>query len=125
MTTPGPPHGFDQRIYPMSPSNPLFAPGSPPPAGWSTLPVADRLIQALERLVDLNQEAGQLTAIHRASLQRQEARSHRDMEAQQPTTREDDRDRDEPRDERELDPLATARREGAATRRPGSADGSR
>lgn len=68
MTTPDQRRRPDPRIHP-GPPLPLSTPGAPPAAGWSRLPVADRLIYALERLVDLNEDAGRITAIYRESLQ--------------------------------------------------------
>ena len=75
MTTPGQPRRPDPRIH-AGPPLPLSAPGAPPPAGWSRLPLADRLIYVLERLVDLNEDTGRITAVYRESLQ-QPPRDHR------------------------------------------------
>lgn len=68
MTTPGQNRRPSPRIHPGLPL-PLSTPGTLPAAGWSRLPVADRLIYALERLVDLNADAGRITAVHRESFQ--------------------------------------------------------
>jgi hypothetical protein len=92
MTTPQPPHRShrDQHLLPAL--SQLRFPGSPPPGGWSPLPVADRLIQALERLVDLNEQTARITALYQANLQQvQQAATRRSADARR--TRDEDRDR--------------------------------
>lgn len=69
MTTPSQPRRPDPRIH-SGPPLPLSTPGPPPATDRSRSPVADRLIYALERLVDLNEDAERITAVYRESLQR-------------------------------------------------------
>ena len=55
----------------------------------------DRLIQALERLVDLNEQTARITALYQANLQQdQQAATRRSADARR--TRDEDRDRSAP-----------------------------
>ncbi|GGM09925.1 hypothetical protein [Nakamurella endophytica] len=102
MTTPGPPRRPHRDTDPLLLPARLPFPGSPPPGGWSTAPVAERLVQALERLVDLNERTARMTDRYRANLQQQQsAAARRSADARR--GRDDDRHRGAADDGRELE----------------------
>ncbi len=90
MNTSEPPHRHHSGPDPLLPATRPPFPGAPPTGGWSTLPVAERLIQALERLIDLNEETARITALYRATLQQQQSTERRSGDARR--TRDDYRD---------------------------------
>lgn len=102
MTTPGPPRRPDRDTDPLLPPARLTFPGSPPPGGWSTAPVAERLIQALEHLVDLNEQTARMTERYRANLQQQQQSAAARRSADARRGRDDDRHRGAADDGRDL-----------------------
>jgi hypothetical protein len=87
-----PPHRHPSGLDPLlAPTRPAI-PGSPPPGNRSIPPVAERLIQVLERLLDLNEETARITALYRTNQQREQLLAQRD--AQGRLDRNVHRDRD-------------------------------